>query len=62
MSRRSPTLCGCGSGRTKRAAYDARGIFLTFVCGECEQRKLAVFRPEVLTDPGYDHDEPIEAD
>lgn len=42
------------------AEYDARGIFLTYVCPVCRSAKLAEFRPDVLTDPGYWHDEPID--
>ncbi len=52
--------CACGSGEPRRAAYDARGIFLTYVCGHCEREKLARYRPDVLTDPNYWHDEPID--
>jgi hypothetical protein len=52
--------CPCGSGLRRRATYDARNIFLTYVCDRCERRRLAGFRPEVLTDPNYSHCEPIE--
>ena len=41
--------------------YDAQGIELCRVCPECEDEKLARYRPEILT--GYtqaDVDEPIE--
>jgi len=54
--------CACGSGQPKHAVYDARGIFLTYVCDKCEKKKLAEFRPEVLTNPNYSHDEPIEVE
>ena len=40
-------------------AYDARGIYLCRVCDKCEKEKLAGYRPEVLTDSNYEHDEPI---
>jgi hypothetical protein len=40
--------------------FDARGIFLTYTCSRCERAKLAGFRSEVLSDPNYDHDEPID--
>ena len=40
--------------------YDARGIPLAKVCGRCRAAKLAKYRPEVLTDPGYASDEPID--
>ena len=42
------------------AEYDARGIFLCYVCDECVKEKLARYRPDVLSDPNYWHDEPIE--
>jgi hypothetical protein len=46
--------CHCGSGLEREARYDARGIFLTYVCEKCEKEKLSQFRPEVLVDPNYD--------
>lgn len=49
----------CG---TRRPAYDARGIFLCYVCPKCEARKLARFRPEVLTDSNYETTEAIDED
>jgi hypothetical protein len=53
--RKSP--CSCGSGWPKRAMFDARGIFLCYVCVECEKEKRQHYRPEVLTDPNYDADD-----
>lgn len=44
----------------KWAEHDARGIFLTYVCPECVNEKLSKYRPEVLTNPSYTADEPIE--
>lgn len=41
-------------------ARDARGIELCRVCEKCEQEKLSHYRPEVLTNPSYEADEPIE--
>ena len=55
-------LCPCGSGRESWWAYDARGIELTRVCAKCEREKLSRYRPEVLTNPNYAADEPIEED
>lgn len=52
--------CSCGSGLNRTAHYDARGIFLTFACDKCEKEKLSQFRPDVLTDPNYPANEPIE--
>lgn len=54
--------CSCGSGRARSEMRDARGIFLTFVCSACQAEKMARFRPEVLRDPQYEADEPIEED
>ena len=42
--------------------HDARGIPLCFVCDKCKDRKLSVYRPDVLTDINYWTDEPIEED
>lgn len=42
--------------------YDARGIPLCRVCDICREAKLSKYRRDVLTDPGYWHDEPIEED
>jgi hypothetical protein len=40
--------------------HDARGIELCRVCEQCKEAKLARYRPEVLTDPGYEANEPID--
>jgi len=53
-------LCACGSGEVREAAYDARGIFLTFVCHKCRKEKLSRYRTDVLENPNYWCDEPIE--
>lgn len=52
-------LCGCGSGNWPERVYDARGIYLTEVCDACRKERLSRYRPEILTDSGYWHDEPI---
>lgn len=49
--------CPCGSGLTPTMAFDARMIELGYVCERCEARKLASFRPEVLSDPNYEADD-----
>jgi hypothetical protein len=54
--------CICGSGLDSWREYDARGIYLTRVCEQCEKERLSHFRPEVLTDPDYETCEPIEED
>jgi len=55
-------LCPCDSGEPSWWVYDAQGIELCRVCSECEEGKLARYRPEILT--GYtqaDVDEDIES-
>jgi hypothetical protein len=59
---RKANLCGCGSGLVREAHHDARGIFLCYACLSCEREKLSHYRSDVLTDPDYWHDEPIEED
>jgi hypothetical protein len=54
--------CSCGSGKPRCPQYDARGIFLTYTCDDCHDRKMTEFRPDVLTDPGYWTDGPIDDD
>ena len=39
---------------------DARGIPLCKVCDDCVDERLAKYRPDVITDPNYWADEPIE--
>jgi hypothetical protein len=55
-------LCPCGSGLPRRILEDARGIFCTFVCSECETRQKAKFRADIFTDPNYPTYEQIEED
>jgi hypothetical protein len=57
-----PERCDCGSGETPQWAKDAKNIPLAKVCSKCKARKLAGFRPEVLTDPNYEAEEPIDPD
>ena len=57
-----PKPCSCGSGKLWTPQYDARGIFLTYTCEDCHDRKMAGYRPDVLTDPSYWTDEPIDED
>jgi hypothetical protein len=54
--------CPCDSGKPACAQYDARGIFLCYTCEDCLDTKLSKFRPDVLSDPNYWTDEPIEED
>lgn len=52
--------CACGSGLIQEAQYDARGIYLCATCPKCEKEKLSQYRPDVLTDSNYWHDEPLD--
>lgn len=55
----------CGPHRRGDGSWwesDARGIPLARVCGRCRTAKLAGYRPDVLTDANYWHDEPLEED
>ena len=55
--------CRCGSGLDREPLYDARGIFVDYVCRRCEKKVKAKFRPEIFTDPGYDtYGEQVEED
>jgi len=40
--------------------YDARSMPLCLVCEVCKVVKLSAYRGDVLTDPNYHADEPIE--
>jgi len=51
--------CPCGSGEYPEAIYDARGIFVSYVCDKCRKEKLSKYRPEIFTDSQYWHDEPL---
>lgn len=42
--------------------HDARGIPLAKVCAKCRDAKLGIYRRDVLVDPNYTADEPIEPD
>jgi hypothetical protein len=54
--------CICGSGKPRFEIVDARGIFCTYACDDCEARKRAAYRADVLSNPQYEADEPIEED
>ena len=42
--------------------YDARGIAICRVCEVCRATKLDTYRDNVLDDPNYIADEPIDED
>lgn len=52
--------CPCGSGLPRTARHDARGIFLRYTCAKCHVKAMSGYRPEVLTNPNYHADEPID--
>ena len=54
--------CPCGSNKYPDAQHDARGIFLCYTCDKCHDEKMERYRPDVLSDPDYWHDEPIDED
>ena len=51
--------CTC-EGQESWWENDARGLPLCRVCDKCRKAKLAGFRPDVLCNPSYEADEPIE--
>jgi hypothetical protein len=56
------TECSCGSGLWPNENYDARGLFLCYSCDQCHIDRLSVYRPDVLTDSDYWHDESVDGD
>jgi hypothetical protein len=58
--RKSRPSCPCGSGLPRRILEDARGIFCTYVCNECERHQRSKYRADIFTNPNYWTDEPIE--
>lgn len=54
--------CPCGSGLDSHWEHDARGIPLARVCPKCKAKRLSGYRADVLTDPNYPADEPIDED
>lgn len=62
MGRDIQKPCPCGSGLMSDWQYDARGIELCRTCPKCHSSKMRRYRREVLTDPNYVANEPIEAE
>jgi hypothetical protein len=60
MARYSLPKCQCGSGLAAPQRLDARGIFITYACDKCWREKAKGYRTEVLEDPNYLAEEPIE--
>lgn len=44
------------------ALYDARGIYVSRVCEDCEEEVKSQYRPEIFADSSYETDEPIDED
>ena len=65
MASKGQAVSECGrhvKGDGSYWAHDARGIPLKRVCHKCEHKLADEFRADVLTDPNYWADEPIEGD
>jgi hypothetical protein len=52
--------CPCKSGKMRRPRFDGYGIFLTFVCDDCEEEKMSKYRKDI--EERYETDEQIEDD
>lgn len=52
--------CPCQSGEYREEIYDARGIFVAFVCDKCRNDRLNGYRADIFTDSNYPATEPIE--
>ena len=50
--------CTCGSGREGRELYDARGIYCGITCSSCKREDK--YAPDIMNNPNYQVDEPIE--
>lgn len=53
-------MCSCGSGLESIQMFDARGIFVAYVCSRCITKVKCKYRPEIFSNPNYEADEPIE--
>lgn len=54
--------CPCGSGKLSWWQHDARGIPLCRTCIQCHREKMRGYRKDVLKNPNYEVDEPIESE
>lgn len=52
--------CACGSGLARRPLYDAKNIFVAYVCDLCEKRIKSKYRDDIFTNSSYWTDEPVE--
>ena len=58
--RDDPNLCSCGSGKCKFPTKDGYGIFLGYMCEDCEEERMDGFRNDIMEQ--YKCDEPLEED
>jgi hypothetical protein len=54
------TCMRCNNGKPRRALNDARGIFCSYVCEDCEKAVRAKYRPDIFKNPHYWTHEPID--
>jgi hypothetical protein len=54
--------CNCDGGGERRSLYDARNIFVAYVCDACEPSVRARYRPDIFSDPQYWTDEEVDDD
>ena len=52
--------CPCGSGKPRYDLTDAKGIFCSYVCEDCEEKVMKKYRIEVFQDEDYTCDEQNE--
>lgn len=53
-------MCENCNENGKYPLVDARGIFCTYVCHECEAEARKTYRPEIFMDCNYPCNEQIE--
>jgi hypothetical protein len=50
----------CDIAMISEVRYDAKGLFLTYACDKCWKQEKKRYRSDILSDPNYWHDEPID--
>lgn len=63
-------ICSCAENMAKPShlrewrepLYDARGIFVCYVCSGCYNRKKNRYRQDIFTDCKYWTDEPVDCE
>jgi hypothetical protein len=46
-------LCNCGSNKPRYELKDAAGIFCTYVCEDCEEKKKKNYNPAIFESSRY---------